>query len=152
MGLALAPIYPNRILPVVVIVVGTALGLEARRLLRPDRHGRAANAFVKAPGGISGISIGQMLSFPLRLKTPRGRRLDLRFNHLPTEWPTRHGLSLIGASADACVRQNARRVCPNVESGRGPRGTIVPNRACRLCSRQEWAAYPMRKPATKIDE
>ena len=68
MGLAFALAYPNRILLVVVIVVGAALGLEALQLLTPDRHGRAADAFVKALGGISGICIGQMLSFLFRLK------------------------------------------------------------------------------------
>ena len=68
MGLAFAFAYPNRILLVVVIVVGAALGLEALQLLTPDRHGRAADAFVKALGGISGVCIGQVLSFLLRLK------------------------------------------------------------------------------------
>ena len=33
-----------------------------------DRHGRAADALIKALGGISGICVGQMASFLLRLK------------------------------------------------------------------------------------
>jgi hypothetical protein len=67
-GFAFALAYPNRILLVFVIVVGAALGLEALQLLTLDRHGRAADALVKALGGISGICVGQMASFLLRLK------------------------------------------------------------------------------------
>jgi xanthine/uracil permease len=70
MGLAFALAYPNRVL----LVVGTAAGLEAFQLLTPDRHGRAADAFVKALGGISGISVGQTLSFFLRIKLARSDR------------------------------------------------------------------------------
>ena len=67
-GLAFALAYPNRVLLVVTIVIGAALGLEALQLLTPDRHGRAMDAFVKALGGISGICVGQMVSFLLHLK------------------------------------------------------------------------------------
>jgi hypothetical protein len=68
MGLAFALAYPNRVLLVVTVVIGAALGLEALQLLTPDRHGRAMDAFVKALGGISGICVGQMVSFLLQLK------------------------------------------------------------------------------------
>jgi VanZ family protein len=71
MGLAFGLAYPNRILFVVALVVGMALGLEALQLLTPDRHARAADAFVKALGGISGISMGQLGWFLLRLKFAR---------------------------------------------------------------------------------
>lgn len=71
MGLAFALAYPDRVLLVVALVVGSAVGLEALQLLTPDRHGRAADAFVKALGGISGISVGQVLSFLLQIKTVR---------------------------------------------------------------------------------
>ena len=67
-GLAFAVAYPNRVLLVFAIVVGAALGLEALQLLTLDRHGRAADALVKALGGISGICVGQLASFLLRLK------------------------------------------------------------------------------------
>jgi VanZ family protein len=67
-GLAFALAYPNRILLVVVIVVGAALGLEALQLLTPDRHARATDALVKSLGGISGICAGQLLYFLLRVK------------------------------------------------------------------------------------
>ncbi|HLJ00743.1 MAG TPA: VanZ family protein [Bradyrhizobium sp.] len=69
MGLAFALAYPNRILLVVILVLGAALGLEALQLLTPDRHGRAADAFIKALGGISGICVGQLAFFRLRLKS-----------------------------------------------------------------------------------
>lgn len=67
-GLAFALAYPNRILFVVVIVVGAAFGLEALQLLTPDRHARAADALVKSLGGISGICAGQLLYFLLRVR------------------------------------------------------------------------------------
>ncbi len=71
MGLAFALAYPSRVLFVVVIVVGAAVGLEALQVLTPDRHGRAADAFVKALGGIGGISVGQLVLFLWRLKPAR---------------------------------------------------------------------------------
>jgi VanZ family protein len=74
MGLTFGLAYPNRILFVVALVVGTAVGLEALQLLTPDRHARAADAFVKTLGGISGISMGQLAWFLLRLKFARSDR------------------------------------------------------------------------------
>jgi hypothetical protein len=71
MGLAFALAYPNRILLVVAIVAGAALGLEALQLLTPDRHARAMDALVKSLGGISGICAGQWASFLLRIKPIR---------------------------------------------------------------------------------
>jgi VanZ family protein len=71
MGLAFALAYPSRVLLVVVIVVGAAVGLEALQGLTPDRHGRVADAFVKALGGVGGISVGQLLSILWRLKLAR---------------------------------------------------------------------------------
>ena len=67
-GVTFALAYPDRLLLVFAIVVGAAFGLEALQLLTPDRHGRAADALIKALGGISGICVGQMASFLLRLK------------------------------------------------------------------------------------
>ncbi len=67
-GLAFALAYPNRILLVVVIVAGAALGLEALQLLTPDRHARATDALVKSLGGISGICSGQFVYFLFRVK------------------------------------------------------------------------------------
>ena len=68
MGLAFALAYPNRILLVVAIVVGSAIGLEALQLLTPDRHGRVLDALVKAAGGACGMSAGQLMSFLLRTR------------------------------------------------------------------------------------
>jgi VanZ family protein len=68
-GLAFALAYPGRVLLVVVIVVGAAVGLEALQVLTPDRHGRVADALVKALGGICGISVGQLASFLLGLRS-----------------------------------------------------------------------------------
>jgi len=70
-GLAFAVAYPNRVVFVVIIVVGAALGLEALQLLTPDRHGRVIDALVKALGGVFGISAGQLALFLLRLKSAR---------------------------------------------------------------------------------
>jgi hypothetical protein len=67
-GLAFALAYPNRILLVVTLVMGAALGLEALQFLTPDRHARATDALVKSLGGISGICAGQLASFLLRVK------------------------------------------------------------------------------------
>src|ERR1700722_8859494 len=71
MGLAFALAYPNRILLVVAIVVGSAFGLEVLQLLTPDRHARVLDALVKAAGGICGISAGQLMSFLLRARFSR---------------------------------------------------------------------------------
>ena len=67
-GLAFALAYPNRILLVVTVVVGAALGLEALQLVTPDRHARAMEALVKTLGGISGICAGQLAYFLLRVR------------------------------------------------------------------------------------
>jgi VanZ family protein len=71
LGLAFGLAYPHRLLLVVAVVVGAAVGLEALQLLTPDRHGRVLDAFVKAVGGICGISVGQLMSFLLRVKIGR---------------------------------------------------------------------------------
>jgi VanZ family protein len=65
MGLAFGLAYPNRLLLVAAIVLGSAFGLEALQLLTPDRHGRVLDAVVKASGGICGIGVGQLMSFLL---------------------------------------------------------------------------------------
>ena len=71
MGLAFGLAYPNRLLLVVALVVGSALGLEALQLLTPDRHGRVVDAFVKVAGGVCGIGIGQVMSLLLRTRFSR---------------------------------------------------------------------------------
>ena len=71
MGLAFALAYPSRLLLVITIVVGAAVGLEAIQLLTPDRHARVVDALVKTLGGISGIGAGQLLSFLLRFRSAK---------------------------------------------------------------------------------
>jgi VanZ family protein len=71
LGLAFALAYPSRVLLIVVIVVATAVGLEALQLLTPDRHGRVVDALVKALGGICGIGTGQLVSLMFRQKPAR---------------------------------------------------------------------------------
>jgi VanZ family protein len=66
LGFAFGLAYPKRLLPVVMIVVGSALALEALQLLTPDRHGRILDAFVKAVGGICGVGVSQAAFFLLR--------------------------------------------------------------------------------------
>ena len=70
-GLAFALAYPNRLLVIAAIVVGSAFGLEALQLLTPDRHGRAIDALVKAAGGACGIGGGQLISYLLRTRFSR---------------------------------------------------------------------------------
>jgi VanZ family protein len=72
-GLAFGLAYPNRVLLVAVIVLGSAFTLEALQLLTPDRHGRLLDALVKAAGGICGIGLSQILPFLLRVQTDRAR-------------------------------------------------------------------------------
>lgn len=60
MGLAFGLAYPRRLVLVVAIVVGCALGLETMQLLTPDRHGRLVDALVKATGGLCGIGVSQI--------------------------------------------------------------------------------------------
>jgi VanZ family protein len=70
-GLAFGLAYPQRLLLVFAIIVGSAFGLEALQLLTPDRHGRALDALVKAAGGICGISVGQLMPVLLRARFSR---------------------------------------------------------------------------------
>jgi hypothetical protein len=85
-GFAFALAYPNRILLVVAVVAGAALGLEALQLLTPDRHARAMEALVKSLGGISGICAGQLVSFLIRVKANCVRR---RHRHAQATYPAR---------------------------------------------------------------
>jgi hypothetical protein len=49
MGCAFVLAYPGRTTIVIVIVVGSAFGLEALQLLTPDRHGRTIDALPRQP-------------------------------------------------------------------------------------------------------
>jgi hypothetical protein len=47
--------YPGRTIFAIVIVVGSAMSLEALQLATPDRHGHVIDFFQKASGGLVGI-------------------------------------------------------------------------------------------------
>ncbi|MDA9405948.1 VanZ family protein [Bradyrhizobium sp. CCBAU 45384] len=57
LGLMFMLAYPNRIILVFLVVVGSAVTLEAAQLLTPDRHGRPLDALVKIIGAICGIAL-----------------------------------------------------------------------------------------------
>ncbi|WP_298885702.1 VanZ family protein [uncultured Bradyrhizobium sp.] len=57
LGLVFARAYPNRIVLVVLLVIGSAIALEALQLLTPDRHARLIDAFYKMAGGALGMAL-----------------------------------------------------------------------------------------------
>ncbi|WP_066503248.1 VanZ family protein [Bradyrhizobium macuxiense] len=75
LGLALMLGYPRRMLPIVLIVIGSAYMLEAMQLLTPDRHGRVLDALVKAVGGLCGIGAGRLVLAALQDQIDRFRKL-----------------------------------------------------------------------------
>ena len=56
LGLVFVLAYPNRMMLATLIVIGSAIILEALQLLTPDRHGQLTDALVKVAGGLCGIS------------------------------------------------------------------------------------------------
>ena len=56
LGIMFLLAYPSRIVLVILVVVGSAIALEALQLLTPDRHGRLIDALVKVAGSFCGIS------------------------------------------------------------------------------------------------
>ena len=75
LGLALMLGYPRRMLPIVLIVIGSAFMLEAMQLLTPDRHGRVLDALVKAVGGLCGIGAGRLVLAAVQDEIDRFRKL-----------------------------------------------------------------------------
>ncbi|WGS18254.1 MULTISPECIES: VanZ family protein [unclassified Bradyrhizobium] len=75
LGLALMLGYPRRMLPIALIVIGSAFMLEAMQLLAPDRHGRVLDALVKAAGGLGGIGTGRIVLTILQDQVDRFRKL-----------------------------------------------------------------------------
>lgn len=79
-GLLFALAYPRKIWLALLIVIIGVFGLEWLQELRPDRHGRFADAMVKSVGALIGLSAGWVLVriaetvFPsLSSDTPRAR-------------------------------------------------------------------------------
>lgn len=66
LGVAFGFSYQNRVVLALVIVIGSSFSLEALQLLTPDRHGRLADALVKAAGGLCGVIVGQLAILILR--------------------------------------------------------------------------------------
>lgn len=58
LGLVFALAYPDKLWAAVLIVLAGALGLEILQHLRPDRHGRIADALVKAGAACVGLGLG----------------------------------------------------------------------------------------------
>lgn len=75
LGLALTLGYPRRMLPIMLMVIGSAFMLEAMQLLTPDRHGRVLDALVKAVGGLCGIGTGRMALTILQDQVDRFKKL-----------------------------------------------------------------------------
>ncbi|WP_225112389.1 VanZ family protein [Bradyrhizobium sp. NBAIM32] len=57
LGLVLVLAYSNRIILITLIVVASAVILEALQLLTLDRHGDLMDVLVKVAGGVCGISV-----------------------------------------------------------------------------------------------
>jgi VanZ family protein len=64
-GLLFGLAYPRHIIPVIALVLGSAILLEALQLITPDRHGRLLDLGFKLLGGSIGIAIACLLR-PLR--------------------------------------------------------------------------------------
>src|SRR5438874_995077 len=74
LGVAFGLSYQNRVVLALVIVIGSAFSLEALQLMTPDRHGRLADALVKAAGGLCGLIVGQLAMPVLRNWISRSKR------------------------------------------------------------------------------
>jgi VanZ family protein len=61
LGALFATAYPRPVVLAVVIVIGSAVLLEAAQLLTADRHGRVIDAIEKIAGGTIGISLTQVM-------------------------------------------------------------------------------------------
>jgi len=75
LGLALMLGYPRRMLPIALLIVGSAFVLEAMQLLTPDRHGRVLDALVKVVGGLGGIATGRGMLTIMQDHVERFRKL-----------------------------------------------------------------------------
>jgi len=64
-GLLFGLAYPRRVIPVIALVLGSAVLLEVLQLITPDRHARLLDLALKLLGGSIGIAIACLLR-PLR--------------------------------------------------------------------------------------
>lgn len=63
-GLLFGVAYPRHLILVVVLVLVSAVVLEAIQLITPDRHGRLSDLLVKIAGGSAGIMIARLTLRP----------------------------------------------------------------------------------------
>lgn len=54
--------YPRHIVRAALVVIGSALLLEASQVFEPSRHGRMFDASVKIVGGVIGLGAGWLLA------------------------------------------------------------------------------------------
>jgi hypothetical protein len=66
-GVLFSVAYPHRVLPVIALVLGSAILLELLQLITPDRHGRALDLALKLLGGSTGIACAWVGRFLRRL-------------------------------------------------------------------------------------
>lgn len=70
LGGLFAAAYPRRIVLAALVVIGSALLLEAFQVFEPSRHGRMFDAAIKIVGGLIGLAAGWLLA---RLTRRQGR-------------------------------------------------------------------------------
>jgi VanZ family protein len=65
-GLLFGLAYPRHVWLVLVVVVGSAIGLEVLQRMTPDRHGEFRDAAVKFAGGVVGIGLSAAVNRAFR--------------------------------------------------------------------------------------
>lgn len=73
LGIAVAFGFPQRVWQSLLFVATTAMVLELMQTLEPSRHGRMADAVVKASAGIAGVLIGQIVARVIEQRLARQR-------------------------------------------------------------------------------
>jgi VanZ family protein len=63
LGVLFCLAYPQRIIVVWMIVLGSAALLELLQLITPDRHGQILDALEKMAGGAAGILAGRVILY-----------------------------------------------------------------------------------------
>lgn len=71
-GLLFGLAYPRHLWLVVLLVGGTALGLEVLQHLTPDRHGRIPDALIKLAGAVAGTALAYALGGMMRRVSSSG--------------------------------------------------------------------------------
>lgn len=74
LGVAFGLSYQHQVALAFVIVIGSSFSLEALQVMTPDRHGRLADALVKATGGLCGLVVGHLAILAVRKWMSRSKR------------------------------------------------------------------------------